>query len=191
MDKNGCRVRNCRRRNVVSGDRCGRGLELRRDRKTPRGGPSFHYERRGEPASAGLRRSFAGGRERPESPFGGSTMLPGLRARVETGRNRSRRVTSLAVDRRLKDSADSRRLDPTIPSVHRRAGRVPADAAARFIAASASCCGSYLLHMGRILAVRSGQVHGNFVRMIADNQRCRERFPHASIVADMKLHPRF
>src|SRR2546421_3489888 len=44
----------------------------------------------------------------------------------------------------------------------------PSDAAARFIATSASCCGSYLVHMGPSLTVRSGQARGNFIRMIAE-----------------------
>lgn len=43
----------------------------------------------------------------------------------------------------------------------------PSDATARFIAASASCCGSYFVHMRPTLTGRYGQVRGNFVRMIA------------------------
>src|SRR6185369_16115029 len=46
----------------------------------------------------------------------------------------------------------------------------PSDAAARFIAASASCCGSYLVHMRPTLAGGYGQLRGNFVRMIAEDE---------------------
>ena len=48
-----------------------------------------------------------------------------------------------------------------------RCRSAPSDAAARFIAASASCCGSYLIHMRPNSSRPSGQAHGNFVRMIA------------------------
>ena len=43
----------------------------------------------------------------------------------------------------------------------------PSDSAARFIAASASYCGSYLVHMRPSLAGRCEQMRGKFVRMIA------------------------
>ena len=47
----------------------------------------------------------------------------------------------------------------------------PSDAAARFIAASASCCGSYLVHMGLRLSAGSRQADGNFIRMNAGSFR--------------------
>jgi hypothetical protein len=72
-----------------------------------------------------------------------------------------------------------------------RCRSAPSEAAARFIAASASRCGSYSVHMNPTLAGRSGQVRDNFVRRIAENEACYRRFRHPLIVAEIELHWRF
>jgi hypothetical protein len=82
LDANGQRIRNCRRRNLLFGDRRRRGRERRPDRETNRDGASLHDERYGLSVSTSLRRSGLGAWKRAEATSRGRSLM---QSRSRTG----------------------------------------------------------------------------------------------------------